>query len=93
MLILKAHCAWKMVNVETSPSKFKTLGQGRERRLDNTEPSFKLLNQEQMSKLNNRFDKESTFISEEVAAHLRFLKKCEPTRSKGKGRGSNRNKV
>jgi hypothetical protein len=37
--------------------------------------------------------KENVHISDEIAAHLRFHKKCEPTRFKGKGKGSSRLKV
>ena len=88
MLIYKAHIAWGVVNVEVSPNQFTTLNQlGRERRLDWSEPRYKLLNEEQLSKLNSRLMKDNTFITADTAAHLRFYKWCEPTSSKGKDKG------
>ena len=88
MLIYKAHIAWGVVNVEVSPNLFTTLNQlGRERRLDWSEPRYKLLNEEQLSKLNSRLMNDNTFITEDTAAHLRFYKKCEPASSKGKDKG------
>ena len=42
MLILKARCDWKLLNVEVSSNIFKGY-QGPERRLGHTEPRFKLL--------------------------------------------------
>jgi len=89
MLIYKAHIAWRVVNVEVSPNQFTTLNQlGRERRLDWSEPRYKLLNEEQLSRLNGRLMQDNIFIMEDTAAHLRFYKKCEPGSSKGKGKGS-----
>ena len=88
MLIYKAHIAWRVVNVEVSPNQFTTLNQlGRERRLDWSEPRYKLLNEEQLSKLNSRLMNDNMFITEDTAAHLRFHKKCEPASSKGKDKG------
>ena len=73
MLIFKAHITWKVTNVEVSPNKFTTLSRvGRERRLDWTEPRYKLLNEEQLTKLNGRLMNENTFIGDDTAAHLRF---------------------
>jgi hypothetical protein len=87
--MFKAHIAWKVVNVEVSPNQFTTLNQlGRERRLDWSEPRYKLLNEEQLSKLNSRLMEDNMFIREDTAAHLRFHKKCEPASSKGKGKGN-----
>jgi hypothetical protein len=98
MLVFKAHITWKVISVEISPNKFTALGHlGRERRLEWSEPRYKLLNEEQLTKLNNRLMEDNIFIGEEAAAHLRFYRKCEPANSKGKGkgrgRGSNRSKV
>jgi hypothetical protein len=88
MFIYKAHIAWRVVNVEVSPNQFTTLNQlGRERRLDWSEPRYKLLNEEQLSKLNSRLMNDNMFITEDAAAHLRFHKKCEPASSKGKDKG------
>jgi hypothetical protein len=89
VLILQAHYTWRNVNVEIPPNIFKS-HQNRERHLNSAEPRYKILNREQLSQIDNSYSThDNMYISEEVAVHLRFYKKCEP-QPKGKGKGKGR---